>query len=77
MLIAWRLAAQHCSQLRLQDLDRDLPFVPDVVRQIHGRHPARAKFPFDAVAIGESGRKSLRNMHPDKVLLAGLDRETS
>jgi len=39
-----------CRQLGLQDLERDLPLVLQVVGQVDGRHPALAELPQDPVA---------------------------
>ena len=36
------LAAERRSEIRTQDLDGDVAIVPEIVRDVHGRHPARA-----------------------------------
>src|SRR4051812_42276644 len=47
------LGAQHRGELRLQDFDRDLAIVLEVVREVDGRHSALAEFALDAIAAGE------------------------
>jgi hypothetical protein len=47
--------AQHGGQLGLQDLDGHFVVVPDVVREVHGRHTAGAEFTLDSTAVGEGG----------------------
>ena len=47
------LGAEHGGELRLQDLERDLPVVLEVVGEVHRRHPARAELPLDPVTVGE------------------------
>ena len=44
------LGADDGSQLRLEHLQRDLPLVLQVVREIDGGHPALTEFALDAVA---------------------------
>ena len=51
------LAADRRGNLRLQDLDRDLPPVLDVVGQVDGGHAAGADLGLDAVAIGRGCRR--------------------
>jgi len=45
------LGAEGGSQLRMQDLQRDWPVVPEVVGQIDGGHAATPKLSIDAVPI--------------------------
>ena len=45
--------AQCGAEIRMQDLDRDVAVVPQVVREIDRRHAARAELALDAVAVGE------------------------
>ena len=40
---------------RVHDFERDLPIVPEVARQVDGRHAARTQLAFDTVAAGERG----------------------
>ncbi len=49
------VGAHHGGEFRLEDLERDPARVPEVVRQVDGRHPAFAQFAFDAVAAVERG----------------------
>ena len=44
------LGTYDCSQLGLQDLERDLPLVPEILRQVDRSHPALADLTLDAVA---------------------------
>jgi hypothetical protein len=61
------LGAGHGRRLRPEHLDRDLPLVPKVVRQVHGRHPALPKLALEAVAIGEGAPELVdgRGSHRD------------
>jgi hypothetical protein len=43
------LLPQRRGELLVKDLDRDLPIVPTVVREIDGRHPAATDFRLDLV----------------------------
>ena len=43
------LRADHCSQVRLKDLQRDLSLVLEVIRQVHRGHPALTDFLLDEV----------------------------
>ena len=47
------VGAEHCRELGVQHLDRDLPVVLDVLGEIHRRHPALAELTLDPVAIGQ------------------------
>ena len=49
------LARERLGELRPTDLDRDVPVVLEVVREVDGRHPARAKLAVDPVTVGECG----------------------
>jgi hypothetical protein len=48
------IRAQDRSEFGLQDFDSDLPLVFEILRQVHGRHAARAELAFDAVSISQS-----------------------
>ena len=52
------LGAEHRGELGMQHLDGDLTPVPEVVREIHGRHAAGAELPLDAIAVGEGGAQA-------------------
>jgi hypothetical protein len=45
--------ADHRCQMGLQELDGDLAMVPDVLRQVDGRHTSLADGPLDPVAAGQ------------------------
>ena len=47
------LGTDHGIKLGLQDLDRDLEIVLQVLGEMHGRHPALPDLALDAVAIGD------------------------
>src|SRR5262245_51273079 len=51
------LGPQHRGELRMQDLDRHVAAMPDVLGEIHGRHTALAELADQAVTIGESTGK--------------------
>ena len=48
------LPAQHCGQLGLQHLERDVAIVLEVVGEEDGGHPAAPELPVDGVGAGES-----------------------
>ena len=50
------LASEGRAEVGVQHLDRDVAIVPDVVREVHCRHPTRAQLSHDAVAVGERRR---------------------
>ena len=47
--------AEHGGQVGLEDLERDLAVVLEVVGEVDGRHAPLAQLPLDAVAVGERG----------------------
>ena len=47
------LGHQRGRQLRVQHLDRHLPRVLELLRQIHRRHAAMPELPLDGVPVGE------------------------
>ncbi len=49
------LRAEHGTQLRMQDLDRNLSVVSEVLRQEHRGHPARPELALETVALRERG----------------------
>ena len=49
------LDAEDRAQLRLQQLERNPAVMPDVAREVHGRHPAGANLALDLVAAREGG----------------------
>src|SRR5512143_4166789 len=56
------LTAEGGRELRVQDLDRDVAIVLEVVREINGCHAAGTKFALDAVAIGDGGRQTRQDV---------------
>jgi len=51
------LPAQHRGELRAEHLDRDVPPVANVGREINRGHPARTEFSLDPVAILQGGNE--------------------
>ncbi len=49
------LGPNDSSQLGLQNLQRDLPLVLQVIRQVDRRHAALAQLALDGVAAGKGG----------------------
>ena len=47
------LGADDGGEPRRQDLEGDLAVVPQILGEVHGRHPARADLTFDPVPVGE------------------------
>jgi hypothetical protein len=47
------LGAEHGAEVGSQDLERDAPVVPQIAREIHGRHTARADLTLYLVVIGQ------------------------
>jgi hypothetical protein len=52
------LGPEHGAELRVEDLDGHGAVVPDVARQVHGRHAAAAEHARQLVALGEGRRES-------------------
>ena len=52
-------AAKRRAQVGMQHLDRDIALVLEVVREIHRRHAAGAKFALDAVPVRERHTEAL------------------
>ena len=55
--------ANDHGELGLQHLERDLPVVAEVLRQIHRGHAALAQLPLDPVAVGQRGGEPLDAGH--------------
>ena len=55
------LGAEHGGELGLQDLDRDLAVVLEVLGQVDRGHPALAELALDPVAVGEGRGEASRN----------------
>ena len=47
------LGPEGRGQLRPQHFDRHLAVMPQVLGQVHRRHPAMTQLPHDGVAVGE------------------------
>ena len=47
------VGAEHRGQLRLQQLERNLSLVPEILGEIHGRPSALAEMTLDAIAASE------------------------
>ena len=43
-------SSYYSSRLGLEHLERDLPLVLEVIREVHRSHPALTEFTLDAVA---------------------------
>ncbi len=72
------LGTDDCGQLRLQDLQRDLPLVLDVIREIDRSHAALTEFGLDAVAAFEGGVQAGDGVgvsHASKMRLRSAERE--
>jgi hypothetical protein len=71
-LVQEPFGADDRGELRPQDLERDLSFVPDVERQVHGRHAARAELTLDAITVGEGfGEEGEGLSHPRRQGMGG------
>jgi hypothetical protein len=57
------LAADPLGHLRLQELDRNVPAVLDVLRQVDGGHAARPNRAHQPIPVGERGGERLGNGH--------------
>jgi hypothetical protein len=53
------VAAERGAQFRVQDLDGDVPVVPDVMGQVDRGHAVRAELALHAVAPGERRGEAL------------------
>src|SRR5262245_48525872 len=56
------LSTERGTEVGMEDLDGDVAVVADVVREIDRRHAAGAELPIDAIAIGEGGGQSRKNV---------------
>jgi len=48
------IRAEHCGKFWFENFNRDFAIVLDVVRQVDGRHAARAELTFDLVSVAEN-----------------------
>ena len=55
------LGADHRGEFSAEHLEGDLSFVADVLREIHGRHPARAHLALDDVPTDKLGAERGRD----------------
>ena len=64
------LDAKHRAELGEQHLERDLPVVPNVFRQIHRCHAATPELTLDPVAVGKgSGQPAGGGRHVANIAL--------
>ena len=56
------LASDDLRNLRVQRLERDLPTVLRVIREIHGRHSSAADLPHDTIPAADERRCRLRRL---------------
>ena len=62
------LGAEH-GQLGLEDLERDLAIVLEVLRQVHGGHATLAELALEEIAVGEGQLQAFPGiLHRSKVL---------
>ena len=59
-----RIGAERLGDFGADDLDRDLPRVPNVLREVDGRHPAFAELALDVVAAGETAPEHVVGARP-------------
>ncbi len=60
------LGADDGGELRLQDLERHLAVVLQVLGEVHGGHATLAEFALDAVAVGKAataGKRISQSIH--------------
>jgi hypothetical protein len=57
------LGPEHRRQLGLEHLERHLPVVLQVLRQVDGGHAALAQLPLDPVAVGQGGGEAGQGCH--------------
>ena len=50
------LPSERLGQIGVEHFHRDVAVVPDVAREVHRGHAARAELALDAVALGEGAR---------------------
>src|SRR5438132_7670307 len=62
-LVEEPFGAEHCHQLRPQQLEGDSPIVPHVLGEEHQRHPALPELTLDMVAFGQRRREALCEIH--------------
>src|SRR2546428_14123420 len=67
------LGAEHRGQLGLEDLDRDLAVVFQVLREIPRGHPASPELALDAVAVGEDGGEAVGDVRRQIAVLITRD----
>ena len=57
------LSAHRPRQVGMQNFDGDGSVVPEVPREVDGRHPADADLTVDVISAGESGVELLDRAH--------------
>jgi len=70
------LGADGGAELRVEDLDRHLAVVLDVLREEDGGHPARAELPLDAVPVGNGRLQSILGLAHGSGVVMGVLRLT-
>ncbi len=60
------LGPDHRGELGLEQLEGHPPIVPDVLGQVHRRHPTRAELALDAVAVGQGRHQAGRDVRHGK-----------
>ena len=58
-LLEESLRSERGGELGAQDLERDGPVVPEVVREVDHGHAAASELALDAIAIGQGGREGV------------------
>ena len=53
------LGPERRRKLGMQDFDRDLATVPEVLGEVHGGHPRAPELALDDVAVGQSGLETI------------------
>ncbi len=61
-LVEEAFGAQDGGQLGMENLDRDLALVLDIVGQVDRRHAAAAELTLDRVAVGQCGRQAVQHV---------------
>jgi hypothetical protein len=56
-LLEESLRSERDGELGAQDLERDGPIVPEVVREVDHGHAAASELALDAIPIGQGGRE--------------------
>jgi hypothetical protein len=60
------LDSEHGAEVRLQDLERDVPVVPQVAREIDGGHSARADLTLDLIVVRQRRAELTEGIHASR-----------